>query len=197
MSQPKECNNAETIGLISLGSNMLTQRYQPLDRLRKALKDVAEAGLVIRSVSRMYQTPFFPPNQGADFVNAVAIITGKLSAREVLERLHRVESDHNRVREQRWADRTLDLDLIFWGDSVLPDTATFQVWRDLPLEKQMVETPKELVLPHPRLQDRAFVLVPMKDVLPDWVHPVSNESVDEMLAALPETDKMDIKPLET
>lgn len=195
MSQPTGCHKAETYGLISLGSNVLTQRYQPLDRLRKALSDLDDAGLVIRTTSQMYHTPFFPPNQGADFVNAVAIVSGPFCAHEVLERLHQVENDHNRVRERRWADRTLDLDLIFWGEEVLPNETTYQRWRDLPLEKQMAETPQELILPHPRVQDRAFVLVPMTDVLPSWIHPVSGESVDEMLAALPESDKSAIKPL--
>lgn len=196
MSQPKGCHNSETYGLISLGSNVLTQRYQPLGRLHKALSDLQDAGLVIRNTSQMYHTPFFPPNHGADFVNAVAIVSGPYNAEEVLARLHQVENDHNRVRETRWADRTLDLDLIFWGEEIRPNIEVYRRWRDLSLEKQMSETPEELILPHPRVQDRAFVLIPMLDVLPHWKHPISGESVNEMLAALPESDKSAIKPLE-
>lgn len=195
MSQPSRGHKTVTIGLISFGSNVATRRYQPLDRLRKALADVHEAGLMIRKASQLYHTPFFPANQGADFVNAAAVCSGDFSASEALERLQAVENDHNRVRGERWADRTLDLDLIFWGEDVLPDLATHDRWRALPLDQQKQETPTELILPHPRLQDRAFVLVPMKEILPTWVHPVTGDSVDQMLNALPESDKSAIKPL--
>lgn len=196
MSQPTGGHKTETIGLIALGSNLKTPNCIPLDRLRKALIDVAEAGLTIRASSRFYHTPFFPANQGADFVNAVAVISGEFSAHEVLACLHQIEEAHDRKREKRWADRTLDIDLIAWGTGVLPDAVTFNRWRDLALEQQKIETPDQLILPHPRLQDRAFVLVPLAEVLPTWKHPVTDESVQDMLDALPESDKSEVIPLE-
>ena len=100
-----------------------------------------------------------------------------------------------RERVQRWGQRTLDLDLIASGDLVLPNGEIHQYWRDLPLEQQMSTAPDQLVLPHPRMQDRAFVLVPMAKIAPDWVHPVLKQSVLEMLDALPEQDKDAVKPL--
>jgi 2-amino-4-hydroxy-6-hydroxymethyldihydropteridine diphosphokinase len=195
MPQPRACHKTETLGLISLGSNVAEQSCQPLDRLRQALLDFADHEIVIRAASQFYQTPFSPANQGADFVNAVAIVSATFSAEQVLERLHRIEKAHNRTRTSRWADRTLDLDLLAWGEDVAPSRAIYQKWRDLPPESQREQTPNELILPHPRLQDRAFVLVPLAEIWTTWRHPVSNDSVADMLAALPENDKSTVIPL--
>jgi 2-amino-4-hydroxy-6-hydroxymethyldihydropteridine diphosphokinase len=195
MPQPRACHKTETLGLISLGSNVADESYQPLDRLRRALLDLADHGIVIRAASQFYQTPFFPANQGADFVNAVAVIASALPPDVILERLHHIEKAHNRTRTTRWADRTLDLDLLAWGDVVAPSRAIYQKWRDLPPELQREDTPETLILPHPRLQDRAFVLVPLLEVWTTWRHPVSGDSVADMLAALPEIDKSTVIPL--
>ncbi|WP_380054745.1 2-amino-4-hydroxy-6-hydroxymethyldihydropteridine diphosphokinase [Falsihalocynthiibacter sp. SS001] len=195
MSQPTGCHKVETIGLISMGSNVTLDGCRPIDRLRSALKDVASHGIVIRKASQFYHAPFFPANQGADFVNVAAVIEADLAAGEVLERLHHIETMHNRIRGKRWADRTLDIDLLAWGDAVAPDEKGYSHWRNLPLERQMTDTPTELILPHPRLQDRAFVLVPLNEIIPAWCHPVTGESVQEMLDALPKSDKIEIKPL--
>jgi 2-amino-4-hydroxy-6-hydroxymethyldihydropteridine diphosphokinase len=91
--------------------------------------------------------------------------------------------------------RTLDLDLVSFGDRVLPDTSTYNQWRTLPSQEQMKQAPDRLILPHPRLQDRAFVLVPMADVAPDWYHPVLGLTVREMVAALPVDDIAAVTPL--
>jgi 2-amino-4-hydroxy-6-hydroxymethyldihydropteridine diphosphokinase len=114
---------------------------------------------------------------------------------QLLERLHRVESDFDRLRETRWGSRTLDLDLIAVGDAILPDEATYRRWLNLPPEQQVKQAPQHLILPHPRLQDRGFVLVPLADVAPDWVHPVLNLSVRQMAAALPQEARDEIRPL--
>lgn len=91
--------------------------------------------------------------------------------------------------------RTLDLDLIALGDAVLPDAATQAQWRGLDPEAQRRLAPDRLILPHPRLQDRSFVLVPLADVAPDWRHPVLGLTVREMLAARPVAERSEVVPL--
>ena len=91
--------------------------------------------------------------------------------------------------------RTLDIDLLALGDSVLPDAETQDNWRGLDPALQARRAPDRLILPHPRLQDRAFVLVPLADVAPGWVHPRTGQSVAAMLGVLPEADVAQVKPL--
>lgn len=128
-------------------------------------------------------------------MNAAIAISGDLPEVEILAILHEVEAEFGRKREQRWGMRTLDLDLICHGERVLPDLEKYESWRRLPPDRQLEMAPDELILPHPRMQDRAFVLVPMADVAPDWLHPVLGKTVRQMLAELPDDTVAEVKPL--
>ena len=147
------------------------------------------------SSSKLYQTPAFPAGSGPDFINAACSFSTEKSAEDVLLMLHSIEADFGRERVKRWGERTLDLDLIAVDDLVLPNFEVFHHWRNLPIEGQKVQTPDTLILPHPRVQDRAFVLAPMADIAPDWLHPVLGQSTVEMLAQLPASDRDEILPL--
>lgn len=183
--------------LVAFGANLPFDGMAPFETLWKAVSALREEGLAPLGVSRFFATPCFPPGAGPDYVNAAAVLDcgGEDDLASILTRLHAVEARFGRERTQRWGMRTLDIDLLAMGDSVLPDPQTQDRWRLLPPEMQVRTTPDHLILPHPRLQDRAFVLVPLADVAPEWVHPRTGQTVRQMLAALPEADRDAVKPL--
>lgn len=183
--------------LVAFGANLPFEGEPPEATIRKAVSALGQEGLSVPRVSRFYATPCFPAGSGPDYVNAAAVLSVPegIDATSLLSRLHAVEARFGRIREKRWGMRTLDVDLLALGDSVLPDAATQDRWRDLPAEAQVRTVPEQLILPHPRLQDRAFVLVPLADVAPDWVHPRTGRTVAEMLASLPQADRDAVKPL--
>lgn len=183
------------MSLIALGGNLPADADAPQVTLSKAISALQSDEVILRSVSRFFQTPCFPAGAGPDYVNAAVAVETSLSAGALLARLHEVEAEFARVREQRWGMRTLDLDLVDYGGAVMPDAAGFARWQGLPLEEQMKEAPGQLILPHPRIQDRAFVLVPLCDIAPRWCHPVLQKTVSEMLAELPAEQVAEVKPI--
>lgn len=186
--------------LVAFGANLPVDAgsgaQPPLATLRRALVDLQAGGLELVAASRFYTTPCFPPGAGPDYVNAAAAFATDLDAGATLTLLHEVEAKHGRRRLSRWAGRTLDLDLIAFDDLVLPDADTYRRWRDLPALAQATTAPGQLILPHPRLQDRGFVLVPLADIAAGWRHPVLGQTVAQMLCALPEGDLAEISPIE-
>ena len=173
--------------LIALGANLPSQIGPPDVTIRAALGILhAEPNISITAISGFWRNPAFPPGAGPDFCNCAAKLITSAPAEAVLAVLHRVESDLGRMRGNvsRWAARPLDLDLIAMGDLMLPDAATQAEWRDLAPDRQTRETPGDLILPHPRLQDRAFVLAPLAEIAPLWRHPATGRTIAGMLADL-------------
>lgn len=184
--------------LIALGGNLPLDGAPPEATLRAAAGRLEALGLAGLRLSRLFRTPCFPAGAGPDYVNAAAAgpVPAGWDAARILSVLHAVEAEFGRARAQRWGMRTLDLDLLAVGGQVLPDAATQDGWRDLPPARQAREAPGQLILPHPRLQDRAFVLVPLADVAPRWVHPRLGLTVEQMLARLTPDDRREIVPME-
>ena len=181
--------------LIALGSNEDSVWGDAKATILRATKIVQKLAVGSLKQSSLYATPAFPAGSGPDYVNAAIFFETTRSPAEILANLHEIEAQAGRVRTTRWGQRTLDLDLIAVGDQVLPDRETQLHWRNLPLDQQVKTAPAELILPHPRLQDRAFVLIPLCDVAPDWIDPVSGQSVAEMCAALQPDDRAEIRPI--
>lgn len=188
---------AEDILLIALGANLPLDGMPPAQTLLRAADLLRQTGLSPLHLSQIYATPCFPAGAGPDYVNAAAAapVPPGWDAPRTLALLHDIEARFGRTRDTRWGMRTLDLDLIGFGSQVAPDPSTWAAWHDLDPARQRRETPDRLILPHPRLQDRAFVLVPLHDVAPDWTHPVTGQSVSTMLSALPPDDRATVRPL--
>jgi 2-amino-4-hydroxy-6-hydroxymethyldihydropteridine diphosphokinase len=145
---------------IALGSNLGNR----LENLQGGLDVLFDApGLALVAVSPVYETAPVGGPQQPDYLNAVLIATTTLPAHAVLERCHGVEAVFGRVRDETWGPRTLDLDIIVYGDVVSDDP--------------------ELTLPHPRAHERAFVLAPWHDIDPDAEIP-SWGQVSDLLAKI-------------
>lgn len=195
MLQDNPCHTNVSHPLIALGANLSSDAGGPEDGIRLALSLLNESGVKPNVVSRLFRTPSFPAGSGPDFVNAAASLMCELSPIDLLQLLHNVEARLGRVRDRRWGPRVIDLDLIAVGDLILPDLATFTRWAKLSPEAQTETTPENLILPHPRMQDRAFVLIPLAEVAPDWRHPVLGHTVLEMVENLPTTAREEVIPL--
>jgi len=194
--QVDEINNSVTEALVALGANLPLGEAAPEAVLRRALTLLDDRETAVAAVSPFYRTPAYPSGSGPDFVNAAALLRTTLAAAELLARLHAVEARLGRTRKWRWEPRVVDLDLLAMGDAILPDAATQSAWAGLSPEAQRASAPDRLILPHPRLQERGFVLVPLADVAADWRHPVLGRTVAEMLAALPVESLSGIVPLD-
>jgi len=183
--------------LVAFGANLPNAGTDLGETLLTARDALLGEGLSLVAFSRLYRTPAYPVGTGPDYLNAAAAfsVPQTMTAQQVLAHLHKVEANFGRTRETRWGARVLDLDLLAIGDLVLPDPATQDHWRDLPPSSQTIDTPDQLILPHPRLQDRAFVLVPLADVAPRWRHPRTGLAVAQMLAALPPQDVAAVTPV--
>lgn len=171
--------------LIAVGSNLSNSTLTPIQVVEKAFELIPSESAEIIKISPVYRTPSFPIGSGPDFFNAAVSLHINCSPCLFLKHLHSIEHNLERKRNTRWSARSCDLDLLAVGDLVLPDRKTYNQWANLDLKQQMTLAPNEMILPHPRLAERAFVLVPLADIAPDWKHPITDKTVKEMLAELP------------
>jgi 2-amino-4-hydroxy-6-hydroxymethyldihydropteridine diphosphokinase len=149
--------------LIALGANLPSPAGEPAETLRAALQALGARGVVVRAVSKFYATRAWPDPSDPPFVNAVAHVETALQPAALLAVLHNVETAFGRRRGERNAPRTLDLDLLDY-------------------EGRLEAGPP--ALPHPRMAERGFVLIPLSDIAPDWRHPFTGRSVQSLIADL-------------
>ena len=150
---------------IGVGANLTPVGYDsPRAGCSAALERLTNYGIDLVAMSRWYESAPVPKSDQPWYLNAVAMATTSRTAAETLLSLHQVEALFGRVRGVRNAARVLDLDLIDFGG--------------------LVSDAPELSLPHPRMHERAFVLRPLQELAPDWWHPISGTSIEELVMAL-------------
>ena len=151
--------------LIGLGGNLPSAHGNPVETCEAALSHLSGLGVTVVARSPWYETSPVPVSDQPWFVNGVAAVATDLDPPDLLAALHRVEEAFGRSRTVLNAARPLDLDLLAYGDLL----------REMPPP----------IVPHPRMHERAFVLLPLRDVDPHWRHPKSGKTVDALIAAMP------------
>lgn len=164
--------------LLGLGANLSSPVGSPLQTLQSAILAMPDFGIKPKRQSSFYQTPAMTPDEQAPYMNAVISVETELSPQDLLEQLHRLEAKYGRTRTQRWESRCLDIDLLDYGGAIIPPQDS------RPWGPEGGSGPRPLTLPHPLLQDRAFVLVPLAEIAPAWHHPVTGEAVMTLLRRL-------------
>ncbi|WP_421655895.1 2-amino-4-hydroxy-6-hydroxymethyldihydropteridine diphosphokinase [Leptothermofonsia sp. ETS-13] len=167
--QPSPEATQLTLAAIALGSNL----GDSLTTLESALERLSQTpGIELEARSHWYQTkPVGPPQP--DYLNGCALLKVALMPEALLQALLQIEARFGRVRQERNGPRTLDLDLLLFDDLVL-DSPNLQI-------------------PHPRMAERAFVLVPLAEIAPAWVEPVSGKAIAELIQTV---DCSGVKELE-
>lgn len=147
---------------LSLGSNMGNREGY----LKKALYELSKRSMVIKSVSPIYETEPIGYKEQGKFLNIAILVETKLSPHELLNTINSVENSLGRERIIRWGPRTIDIDILLYGAKSLNDN--------------------DLIIPHQRMWERAFVLIPLKDINPNITK--DGVKVEELINALPDKD---------
>jgi len=166
---------------LAFGSNQADHLKDSVAIIQSSYALLMANSVNITTFSPFFQTPAFPAGNGPDYVNSVVCAQTSLNQNDLLAVLHDIEATLGRERKQRWGARVIDIDLLDYQGCILPTLEIYKYWRNMTLELQKTSWPGDLILPHPRIQDRGFVLVPLKAVAPDWVHPVTHESIDVLI----------------
>lgn len=156
-------SGVERVIYIALGANLPSHVGEPLMTLNKALERFPIKGIKVEALSNWYETTPVPVSDQPHYVNAVALVSTQQDPISLLNTLLSIEDEFGRERLERNAARTLDLDILDFNGEVSENSP---------------------ILPHPRLQDRGFVLLPLRDVAPKWRHPVTGQGVDDLISAV-------------
>jgi len=186
--------------LIGLGSNLSDRKSAtPRLMLEMALVEMAARGIDIVKQSHFYESEPVPKSDQPWFVNAVVAVETIHSPEKLLETLHDIEAGLGRRRRIRWEARIIDLDILTFHDHIYPSPDTWPA-RDVGHAQNCPtgdgtkanageNEAQGMIIPHPRLHERLFVLKPLMDICPDWTHPVSGKTAKAYASQLTEQAK--------
>lgn len=157
----------DTPAYIGLGSNLGDIKAN----LIRAVELIIERIGAILKQSSVYETKAWGNTSQPDFFNQVIMVVTELSATECLTQLAEIEKTLGRIRAERWGPRSIDLDLLYY-------------------DNEIINTP-DLIIPHPGIADRKFVLIPLVEISKDFVHPLLHKSNEQLLAEC--QDQLDVK----
>ena len=155
---------------LSLGGN-LGNTQEIFERTYPMIEN--KVGPILQK-SSLYQTAAWGFTDQADFINQVILLQTSLKPHEILNEIQAIEKEQGRKRLITWGPRTLDLDILF-------------------IEQEIIQE-SELQVPHPHIQDRKFILIPLHEIAADWIHPVFKKSAKELLMETKDTSAVEIIP---
>tara|TARA_B100002051_G_C16556972_1_gene545510 strand:+ start:175 stop:687 length:513 start_codon:yes stop_codon:yes gene_type:complete len=143
---------------LGIGSNLDSKFGDRYNNIRRTLKLIQEEKIVVKKISKFYETPSYPNKKNPKFINIVIEIEYNLDPEMLLKKIFLIEKKMERKRNTKNEPRTCDIDIIDF--------------------KGLIKNQKNVVLPHPKMHKRNFVLFPLKEINPQWIHPILNKKID-------------------
>ena len=143
---------------LGIGSNLDSKFGDRYNNIRRTLKLIQEEKIVVKKISKFYETPSYPNKKNPKFINIVIEIEYNLDPEMLLKKIFLIEKKMERKRNTKNEPRTCDIDIIDF--------------------KGLIKNQKNVVLPHPKMYKRNFVLFPLKEINPQWIHPILNKKID-------------------
>ena len=162
---------------IAVGGNVAGTWGPPLRTIETALKELRKDGVGVLAASKIYRTPAMGYSPQPDYLNAVILVRSPFAPAELMRRLKAIERRAGRRASKPWGPRPLDLDILYFRG--------MQSGRRRAKGKRPPHQARPLMLPHPGLETRAFVLIPLRDVAPHFCGPASGRTIAQLIHALP------------
>jgi 2-amino-4-hydroxy-6-hydroxymethyldihydropteridine diphosphokinase len=157
--------------ILSLGSNMGDRHHH----LERAIRELDKHNCRILKHSSVYETAAWGNEKQGNYYNEVLEIETKLSAQQLMQLILQIEQSMGRVRKEKWEPRIIDIDILFFNDEIIHSA--------------------NLSIPHPHLQERRFVLIPLNEILPELIHPILKKTISVLLNEL--NDSLEVKKIST
>ena len=160
---------------LNIGSNLPSEEGGRENNIIKAISYLKKLNLNLIEISSFYQTPSYPNNSEPKFINLCVKLESNLKANELLNEIKKIEKKLGRIRIKKNEPRTCDIDIIDFNGEIIKND--------------------ELIVPHPRLHLRNFVIYPLKEIEPNWLHPIFNKNIDSFFQELDKNSHNEITRL--